>query len=230
MTEATLSVGLDDTGLPRRGADPASRSAWPAARSRPSRSSRSSARMIKKPGDQLLHTLFRPNKKHVPEPAAGAARLRRLAPGQPERPRARRHRHRVPGRARGGRRLRRPDLGVVPDPAHPAAARARRSSRARVRPASAGRGRPEYVAFSKICTHAGCPASLYEQQTTRLLCPCHQSQFEVLAGRQAGVRPGHPQPAQAAARRRDRRGRHSSTSSPRHDYHEPIGPGFWERP
>jgi ubiquinol-cytochrome c reductase iron-sulfur subunit len=38
----------------------------------------------------------------------------------------------------------------------------------------------EYVAYSKICTHAGCPASLYEQQTTRLLCPCHQSQFEVL--------------------------------------------------
>ena len=34
-----------------------------------------------------------------------------------------------------------------------------------------------YVAFSKICTHAGCPASLYEQQTNRLLCPCHQSQF-----------------------------------------------------
>ncbi len=39
---------------------------------------------------------------------------------------------------------------------------------------------PEYLAFSKICTHAGCPASLYEQQTSRLLCPCHQSQFQVL--------------------------------------------------
>ncbi len=39
---------------------------------------------------------------------------------------------------------------------------------------------PEYVAFSKICTHAGCPASLYEQQTNRLLCPCHQSQFHIL--------------------------------------------------
>jgi ubiquinol-cytochrome c reductase iron-sulfur subunit len=33
------------------------------------------------------------------------------------------------------------------------------------------------VAYSKICTHAGCPASLYEQQTNKLLCPCHQSQF-----------------------------------------------------
>src|SRR4029453_11407975 len=36
-----------------------------------------------------------------------------------------------------------------------------------------------FVAYSKICTHAGCPASLYEQQTNRLLCPCHQSQFKI---------------------------------------------------
>ena len=50
----------------------------------------------------------------------------------------------------------------------------------------------DYVAYSKICTHAGCPASLYEQQTSRLLCPCHQSQFELLEGRQAGLRAGHP--------------------------------------
>ncbi len=62
----------------------------------------------------------------------------------------------------------------------------------RLRPGQTGQGaqgsgrlrlagdNPEYLAFSKICTHAGCPASLYEQQTSRLLCPCHQSQFEVL--------------------------------------------------
>ncbi len=37
-----------------------------------------------------------------------------------------------------------------------------------------------FVAYSKICTHAGCPASLYEQQTNRLLCPCHQSQFNIV--------------------------------------------------
>ena len=43
-----------------------------------------------------------------------------------------------------------------------------------------GFGWGDFVAYSKICTHAGCPASLYEQQTGRLLCPCHQSQFEVL--------------------------------------------------
>ena len=40
----------------------------------------------------------------------------------------------------------------------------------------------EYVAYSKICTHAGCPVSLYEQETSRILCPCHQSQFLVTQG------------------------------------------------
>lgn len=36
-----------------------------------------------------------------------------------------------------------------------------------------------FVAHSKICTHVGCPASLFEQRTNKLLCPCHQSQFDV---------------------------------------------------
>nr|MDT0667296.1 Rieske 2Fe-2S domain-containing protein [Micromonospora sp. DSM 115978] len=40
----------------------------------------------------------------------------------------------------------------------------------------------DHVAYSKICTHAGCPVSLYEQQTHHLLCPCHQSVFDVLDG------------------------------------------------
>jgi ubiquinol-cytochrome c reductase iron-sulfur subunit len=35
------------------------------------------------------------------------------------------------------------------------------------------------VAYSKICTHAGCPISLYEQQSHNLLCPCHQSTFDL---------------------------------------------------
>ncbi|WP_445263087.1 cytochrome bc1 complex Rieske iron-sulfur subunit [Pseudokineococcus sp. 1T1Z-3] len=34
-------------------------------------------------------------------------------------------------------------------------------------------------AFSKICTHVGCPVALYEQQTHHLLCPCHQSTFDL---------------------------------------------------
>jgi ubiquinol-cytochrome c reductase iron-sulfur subunit len=35
----------------------------------------------------------------------------------------------------------------------------------------------DFYAYSKICTHLGCPTSLYETQTQRILCPCHQSQF-----------------------------------------------------
>mgnify|MGYP001357799875 FL=1 len=35
------------------------------------------------------------------------------------------------------------------------------------------------VAYSKVCTHVGCPVALYEQQTHHLLCPCHQSTFDL---------------------------------------------------
>ncbi len=35
------------------------------------------------------------------------------------------------------------------------------------------------LAYSKICTHVGCPISLWEQQTHHLLCPCHQSTFDL---------------------------------------------------
>lgn len=38
------------------------------------------------------------------------------------------------------------------------------------------------VAFSKLCTHAGCPVGLYEQTTHQLLCPCHQTIFDVIRG------------------------------------------------
>ena len=38
----------------------------------------------------------------------------------------------------------------------------------------------EFFAYTKVCSHLGCPSSLYEQQTYRILCPCHQSQFDAL--------------------------------------------------
>lgn len=38
------------------------------------------------------------------------------------------------------------------------------------------------VAYSKVCTHAGCPVGLYQAASHRLLCPCHQSSFDVLSG------------------------------------------------
>ena len=38
------------------------------------------------------------------------------------------------------------------------------------------------VAYSKLCTHAGCPVGLYRAAEHKLICPCHQSTFDVLDG------------------------------------------------
>jgi ubiquinol-cytochrome c reductase iron-sulfur subunit len=81
-----------------------------------------------------------------------------------------------------------------------------------------------YVAYSKICTHAGCPASLYERQDNRLLCPCHQSQFLITeqarpvfgpATRRLPMLPLDVQDGYLVAKS---------------DYLEPVGPAYWERP
>lgn len=37
-----------------------------------------------------------------------------------------------------------------------------------------------YVAYSRVCTHAGCSVGIFEPETNLLLCPCHQSTFDVL--------------------------------------------------
>ena len=82
----------------------------------------------------------------------------------------------------------------------------------------------DFVAYSKICTHAGCPASLYEQQTNRLLCPCHQSQFNIL---------DNARPIFGPATRRLPMLPITVENGffvARSDYRVPIGPGFWERP
>jgi ubiquinol-cytochrome c reductase iron-sulfur subunit len=39
-----------------------------------------------------------------------------------------------------------------------------------------------FVAYSKLCTHAGCPVGLYRAQDQVLICPCHQSTFDVTRG------------------------------------------------
>ncbi len=61
------------------------------------------------------------------------------------------------------------------------------------------------VAYSKLCTHVGCPVGLYQAEDGLLLCPCHQSTFDVLRRGPARVRPRGPVAAAAAARRRRRR-------------------------
>lgn len=80
------------------------------------------------------------------------------------------------------------------------------------------------VAYSKICTHVGCPVALYEQQTHHLLCPCHQSQFDisnecaVIFGPAARPLPQLPITV-------DDEGYLIARS----DFTEPVGPSFWER-
>ena len=39
-----------------------------------------------------------------------------------------------------------------------------------------------FVAYSKVCTHAGCPVGLYRAAQGELICPCHQSTFDVMRG------------------------------------------------
>lgn len=79
-------------------------------------------------------------------------------------------------------------------------------------------------AYSKICTHAGCPASLFESQSKVLLCPCHQSQFNVLDGAKPVFGPAARSLPQLPITVDD-----DGYLVARSDYLEPIGPSFWER-
>jgi ubiquinol-cytochrome c reductase iron-sulfur subunit len=80
------------------------------------------------------------------------------------------------------------------------------------------------LCYSKICTHVGCPISLWEQQTHHLLCPCHQSTFDladngkVIFGPAARALPQLPIKV-------DSEGYLVAQS----DFREPVGPSYWER-
>ena len=79
-------------------------------------------------------------------------------------------------------------------------------------------------AYSKICTHVGCPVALYEQQTHHLLCPCHQSTFDVTQHCKVIFGPAkRPLPQLPIAI--DSEGYLVAQS----DFHEPVGPSYWER-
>ena len=92
---------------------------------------------------------------------------------------------------------------------------------------SAGREDWHYdgiVAYSKICTHVGCPVALYEQHTHHLLCPCHQSQFDIT--REAAVIFG---PAKRPLPQLPITVDDEGYLVARSDFNEPVGPSFWER-
>jgi ubiquinol-cytochrome c reductase iron-sulfur subunit len=80
------------------------------------------------------------------------------------------------------------------------------------------------VAYSKICTHLGCPAALYEQTTHHILCPCHQSTFDAPRGATVIFGPA-ARPLPQLPITTNAQGYLVAQS----DFHEPVGPSFWER-
>ncbi|MBJ8341770.1 MULTISPECIES: ubiquinol-cytochrome c reductase iron-sulfur subunit [Antrihabitans] len=91
----------------------------------------------------------------------------------------------------------------------------------------------DYFAYSKICTHLGCPTSLYEQQTNRILCPCHQSQFlatefgKPIFGPAARALPQLPI---TVIKEMGPDGKEEEFLVADGDFIEALGPAFWERP
>jgi len=82
----------------------------------------------------------------------------------------------------------------------------------------------EFFAFTKVCSHLGCPSSLYEQQSYRILCPCHQSQFDALYFAKPIFGPAARALAQLPITI-DTEGYLVANG----DFAEPVGPAFWER-
>lgn len=80
------------------------------------------------------------------------------------------------------------------------------------------------VAFSKICTHASCPASLYNVESKQLVCPCHQSTFDVLLDCKPVFGPA-PRSLPQLPITVNGDGYIVAQS----DYTQPVGTGFWSR-
>ena len=99
------------------------------------------------------------------------------------------------------------------------------SSRTTSRTSASSSGRYQgIVAYSKICTHVGCPISLYEQQTHHVLCPCHQSTFDLSDGARVIFGPaGHALPQLRIGVNDE------GYLEALGDFDEPVGPAFWER-
>lgn len=80
------------------------------------------------------------------------------------------------------------------------------------------------VAYSKVCTHVGCPVALNEQHTHHLLCPCHQSTFDVADEAKVVFGPAK-RPLPQLPITVDDEGYLIAQS----DFNEPVGPSYWER-
>jgi ubiquinol-cytochrome c reductase iron-sulfur subunit len=82
----------------------------------------------------------------------------------------------------------------------------------------------DIVAYSKLCTHAGCPVGLYQANSGLLLCPCHQSTFAVLDGARPIFGPAARPLPQLPLGLNDQ-----GQIIARGDFSGPVGPGFWDR-
>ena len=80
------------------------------------------------------------------------------------------------------------------------------------------------VCYSKICTHVGCPISLYERTTHHLLCPCHQSTFDLADSARVVFGPAARPLPQLPLMVDD-----EGYLVAQRDFTEPVGPSFWER-
>ena len=167
------------------------------------------------PGDSLRHTIWRKGSRIVVD-----------VTGQPLRPEGHGHRHAGVGIPRGPRpgpggrgQPQRPRQGLD----HPRAHAAQRDQE------PAGTDRPDWdyegiLAFSKICTHVGCPIALYQQRQHALLCPCHQSTFDLSDSGKVIFGPANRHMPQLPITI-DSDGYLVAQS----DFQEPVGPSFWER-
>jgi len=97
-------------------------------------------------------------------------------------------------------------------------------SEIRTKPGRENWGIDGILCYSKICTHVGCPISLYEQTTHHVLCPCHQSTFDLSDSAKVVFGPAaRPLPQLPLAL--DSEGYLVAQSG----FHEPVGPSFFER-
>jgi ubiquinol-cytochrome c reductase iron-sulfur subunit len=90
-------------------------------------------------------------------------------------------------------------------------------------PAREGWAPDGLVGYSQLCTHAACAVGLYEERSRRLVCPCHNSAFDLRRGAEPVVGP--------AARRLPQLPLEVDGEGfvrARGDFPEPVGPGFWD--
>jgi ubiquinol-cytochrome c reductase iron-sulfur subunit len=80
------------------------------------------------------------------------------------------------------------------------------------------------IAYSKICTHVGCPVGLYQADKALLLCPCHQSTFDLANNGVVIFGPANRALPQLPIMADD-----EGYLVAQSDFTEPVGPSFWER-